>query len=151
MPVEEAADGAGEDAREERPADGDDAGRWTERIEHEEGVKIRQLTFVEMVESRRGPLVLQAVAKIYARLRFMGLPVLRLHSDRASELRSRQMAQWCMHRDLYRTFTDGDSWQMNGRAEAEVGTISRQTKTLLSRECPPSSGPWQRGMLLKEG
>ncbi|CAK9028863.1 Retrovirus-related Pol polyprotein from transposon TNT 1-94 [Durusdinium trenchii] len=47
--------------------------------------------------------------------------------------RSRQMAQWCMHRDLYRTFTDGDSWQMNGRAEAEVGTISRQTKTLLSQ------------------
>ena len=65
---------------------------WTERIEHEEGVKIRQLTFVEMVESRRGPLVLQAVAKIYARLRFMGLSVLRFHSDHALELRSRQMA-----------------------------------------------------------
>ena len=41
LPVEEAVDGVGEDTRKERPADGDDAGRWTERIEHEEGVKIR--------------------------------------------------------------------------------------------------------------
>ena len=54
------------------------------------------------------------------------------------------MAQWCMHRDLYRTFTDGDSWQMNGRAEAEVGTISRQTKTLLS-QAGVSTELWRQG------
>ena len=30
-----------------------------------------------------------------------------------------------------RTFTDGSSWKMNGRAEAEVGFIKRLTKTLL--------------------
>ena len=47
------------------------------------------------------------------------------------EQASSRAKKWAMERLIMRTFTDGSSWKMNGRAEAEVGFIKRLTKTLL--------------------
>ena len=74
---------------------------------------------------------LEAIAKMTTKLRYHGLPVRRLHSDRAGEFTSKKAKKWAMERLIMRTFTDGSSWKMNGRAEAEVGFIKRLTKTLL--------------------
>ena len=114
------------------PAEVDEAEEWKKKIEKEDDVAVRQLTFVEMVDGRSASKVLQAIAKMYARLRYMGLPVMRLHSDRAAELTSSTLRTWCQERDIYRTFTDGDAWKLNGRAEAEIGYLSRATRVLLT-------------------
>ena len=132
------ADGEGDglevvaEKRRHEPEDlADDMAAWEKRIEWEEGVEVRQLTFVEAVESRHSSHILKALGKIYAKIRYLGLPVLRLHSDRAAELKAKPIKEWCAQRDLYRTFTDADSFKMNGRAEAEIGVLSRATRTLL--------------------
>ena len=131
-----------EKRRREPEEEGDDQKLWEDRIEYEEGTVVKQFTFVEVVASRHSSHVLPAIAKIYTRLRYLGMPVYRLHSDRAAELRSGALKKWCAERDIYRTFTDGDSYKMNGRAEAEVGYLSRATKALLvEAELPDSMWP----------
>ena len=136
---EEAPEGGGEGLevleakpRHEEFKAGDDEKKWEELIKEEDDVKVRQLTCVEVISSRHSRHVVAAVGKIYARLRYMGLPVLRVHSDRARELTSADMFKWARDRNILRTYTDGDSWKMNGRAEAEIGMISRSAKTLLA-------------------
>ena len=123
-------DPAGDDEaveEEEEPAP-DDGEEW-KKIEKEEDFEVRQLTLVEIVKTRGE--ALEAVAKMTTKLRYHGLPVRRLHSDRAGEFTSKRAKKWAMERLIMRTFTDGSSWKMNGRAEAEVGFIKRLTKTLL--------------------
>ena len=44
------------------------------------------IVFAEPVEDRKAVNVLPAIARINARLRALGLPVMRLHADRAREL-----------------------------------------------------------------
>ena len=119
--------------RHEEFKDGDDREAWEKLVQKEDDVKIRQLTFTEVVPSRHSRHVVPTIGKIYTRLRCMGLPVLRVHSDRAKELTSETMFRWARDRNILRTFTDGDSWKMNGRAEAEIGVVSRATKTLLTQ------------------
>ena len=52
---------------------------WAKRVEEAQDVAVTNLTFVEPITSRKVSDVLPAIARIYARLREMGLPVYRLH------------------------------------------------------------------------
>ena len=57
---------------------------------------VKQITFVEPVKSRAVKHVLPALGRIYCRLRSLGLPLYRLHSDRAREFCSEQVRSWTM-------------------------------------------------------
>ena len=120
---------------------GDDEKKWDGLIQRQDDVKVRQLTFVEVVPSRHSKHVVPAIGKNYTKLRYMGLPVLRVHSDRARELTSAAMHKWAGDRNVFRTYTDGDSWKLNGRAEAEIGVLSRSAKTLLA-DCELEARFW---------
>ena len=123
-----------EDGRDEVVKDekADDTEEWKKKIEKEENFTVKQLTFVEIVADRRAPTVVAAVSRIYARLRHLGLPLLRLHSDRARELQSKHLRKWANDRSILRTYTDdGDSWKCNGRSEAEIGVLRRHTGIIL--------------------
>eukprot|EP00435_Cladocopium_sp_Y103_P033610 s2015_g8.t1 len=122
-----------EDPTPESPKDEkkDDAEEWRKRIEAEENFKVSQLTLVEVVPDRRASSVLSALSRMHARLRYLGLPILRLHSDRAGELRSKAQRKWAEDRKILRTYTDGDSFKSNGRVEAEIGVLKKQIRTLL--------------------
>eukprot|EP00435_Cladocopium_sp_Y103_P065207 s1247_g27.t1 len=109
----------------------DDAEKWKERIEAEENFAVRHITLVEILPDRSGPAVISGLSRMHARLRYLGLPLLRLHSDRAGELRSKPIRKWTEDRKIYRTYTDGDSFKSNGRAESEIGMIKKQIRTLL--------------------
>eukprot|EP00435_Cladocopium_sp_Y103_P054363 s510_g17.t1 len=109
----------------------DDTEKWKEKIEEEEGFLVKQITFVEILPDRSGPAVISGLSRIHARLRYMGLPLMRLHSDRAGELRSRAIRRWAEERRVYRTYTDGDSFKSNGRVEAEINMIKKQVRVLL--------------------
>lgn len=128
LPEEEEGDGLD-------PGDGvevaDDGEEWLKKVEEEEDFEVRQLTLAEIVKSRASANLMEAVARMVTKLRYYGLPVKRLHSDRAREFTAKRARQWALDRGILRTFTDGSSWKMNGRAEAEVGFMKRLTNTLI--------------------
>ena len=122
-----------EDGRDEAEKDEktDDSEEWKKRIQEEENFTVKQLTFVEVVADRRAPSIVAAIARIYARIRHLGLPLLRLHSDRARELQSKHPRKWANDRSILRTYTDGDSWKCNGRSEAEIGVLRRHVRVVM--------------------
>ncbi|CAE7884617.1 RE1 [Symbiodinium sp. KB8] len=97
------------------------------------GVEGYQVIYVSsMLRSRTTKDVLAAVQDLYLRLRAHGCPILRIHSDRARELRSDPLRKWLASHGTYTTYTEGQSPQANGRAEAAVKYAKTQTKRLLT-------------------
>ena len=109
----------------------DDTEEWKRKIEEEQNFEVKQITLVEILPDRSGPAVISGLSRMHARLRYLGLPLLRLHSDRAGELRSKTIRKWAEDRKIYRTYTDGDSYKSNGRAEGDINMIKKQVRTLL--------------------
>ena len=112
-----------------KEGDGRDLEEW-ERLEVEaEDVVIRNYTIVETLTSRNGTELKAGLARMIARLKYLGMEVRRVHSDGAGEMWGTR--RWCEDRGIYRTFTSGSDWKGNGRAEAEVGVIRRSINTLI--------------------
>ena len=107
-----------------------------ERLEVESReVEVRNLTLVECAASKKGPEVTAVLARLVAKLQYLGLPVRRVHSDAAREWLG--TVSWCAQRGIYRTFTAGSDWKGNGRCEAEVGVIRRGINVLLRASHDP--------------
>ena len=104
---------------------------WMKLVEECKQVKVKTLTFSEVIRSRKTADVMEGIAKIYGRVRSLGLQVLRLHADRAREFTSRAVQRWCHQRDIVATYTCGSDWKSNGRAECEIGLIKRHAKILM--------------------
>ena len=84
-----------------------------------------------------------AVKSLYLQLRGEGLPVTRIHSDRARELRGRDLRSWLIARDVMPTCGESQVPQTNGRAEAAVKRAKRRTKALLTAAgLPRACWPW---------
>ena len=117
------------EVHEERAEDVKAMEEW-EKLEVEaEDIEIQNYTMVETLESRQVAEVKMCLARMIARLKYLGLDVRRVHSDAAGEMRGTK--KWCQDRGLYRTFTCGSDWKANGRAEAEIGVIRRAINTLI--------------------
>ena len=93
--------------------------------------KMRHITMVEPIASRKIQDVLGALGKCYARFRLLGAPVYRLHMDKAREFISAPVRRWASQRDLVHTTTSGDDPQGNGRVENEIQQLRRRTRLLL--------------------
>eukprot|EP00913_Durusdinium_trenchii_P001700 g1572.t1 len=102
---------------------------WEKLEVDAEDIEIQNYTMVETLESRQAAEVKMCLARMIARLKYLGLDVRRVHSDAAGEMRGTK--KWCHDRGLYRTFTCGSDWKANGRAEAEIGVIRRSINTLI--------------------
>ena len=114
---------------------------WHRLVQDATNVGVMNLTFVELLGSRSVAEVLPALARIYARLRALGLPLLRLHSDRARELVAAPVRRWTLDRGIVTTLTSGSSYKSNGRVES-VGATKRAIKTLISAGlCPAELWP----------
>ena len=100
-------------------------------MEPERDFQVKQVTFAEVMENRGASAVLEAVGRMVAKLNFLGLPLKRLHSDRAGEYQSKMFDKWVRDRGICRTFTDGDNFKGNGRAEGAVAQLKRGARTLL--------------------
>ena len=105
---------------------------WQKLVEESMNVTVKNITFVETIESRNSQHVLPAIAKIYSRLRQLCLPVMRLHSDRAREFLAAPLRRWAQNRDIVLTKTAGDDYKANGRCEAELGVTKRAIRTVIS-------------------
>ena len=67
--------------------------RWKEFIASDNGVESRVLTFAVPLVSRKAHHVVEMISWIYARVRSMDIPILRLHTDRAREFASSSFAK----------------------------------------------------------
>ena len=105
---------------------------WHQLVEEAQNVTVKHLTFVEPIKSRNVKHVLPALSRIYARLKSFGLPVYRLHSDRAREFCSEQVRTWTLERDIVTTMTSGSSFKSNGRVEGEMNIVKKAIRTLIS-------------------
>eukprot|EP00435_Cladocopium_sp_Y103_P010101 s2171_g2.t1 len=101
-------------------------------VEEATDVGVRQLTFVQPVKSRNVKHLLPAMARVYARLRALGLPVYRVHSDRAREFCSAEVQTWATDRSILTTMTSGSSFKANGRVEGEMNVIKKSIRVLIS-------------------
>ena len=90
---------------------------WQKTVEEAQNVMVRNLTFVEVLPGRAVHHILPALARIYAKLRCSGLPLYRIHCDRARELISAQVRRWTLDP------TSDDSYKSNGRVEGELGGV----------------------------
>ena len=152
-PTEPGGDDPGEDLlREEEPGDVEDPGEagqsaaeaagvkhgraameaWQKRIEEAQDVAVRNVTFVEVLPGRAVNNILAALARIYARIRSLGLPLYRIHCDRARELISAPVRRWTLDRGIVTTLTSGDSFKANGRVEGELGVIKKHVRTVVA-------------------
>ena len=104
---------------------------WEKMVVDAKDFGIKTLTFVEVVSGRTVPEIIPAIASMYAQLRSLGLPILRLHADRAREFVAAPLRRWTLDRQIIQTFTSGSTYKENGRVEAEVGVIKRAIKTTL--------------------
>ena len=114
---------------ESREADVRDMEEWVRLEVEAEDIEVQNYTMVETLESRKVAEVKGCLARMIARLKYLGLEVRRVHSDAAGEMRGTK--RWCVDRGLYRTFTCGSDWKANGRAEAEIGVVRRAINTLI--------------------
>ena len=102
---------------------------WKRLEVESQEIEIQNYTMVETLTSRQGVEVKSCLARMVARLKYLGLEVRRVHSDGAAEMLGTR--KWCEDRGIYRTFTSGSDWKANERAEAEVGVIRRAINTLI--------------------
>ena len=105
-------------------------------LEHVEGLKgavgLQNVTLVEILESRHIGHIVEAASRVFGRFRALGVPILRVHTDREKSFLSKPFQHWCMGHALYQTMTSGDDGPANGRVEAEVGQIKRRLRVLLA-------------------
>ena len=113
--------------------------RWKHKIAELKEVEVVNLTMAVPLRSRHAPEVLRAVSTLYVRLRGLGLPIYRLHSDRAREFTGKVMRDWILSHDMEHTTTAADESAGNGRVESEIAHIKHHTKLLLTTSRAPAS------------
>ena len=101
--------------------------RMSEPFEFESAYLCRPL------KTRKKAETLKALQEMYLSLRQRGLPVLRVHCDRAREFMNEGMDMWAAARDIIVTKTQGDDPSQNGAAERAVGFIKGRVRTLLGQ------------------
>ena len=83
------------------------------------------------LRSRKGGEAMAAVQALINRLEATGFPVHRYHSDRAKELRSRDLVTWLQAQGIHHTWTPGESPAGN-KAELAVQHLKAAGRKLLA-------------------
>eukprot|EP00435_Cladocopium_sp_Y103_P011438 s3784_g3.t1 len=106
--------------------------KWREQMEEATApFKTQNITIYEPLSSRSSNHVLATLDRVWARYRSLGIPMLRLHSDRAREIISKPVQKWAARRGLFQTVTAGDDAPANGRIESEILQFKRRLRLTL--------------------
>ena len=89
------------------------------------------LYFVKPLKSKAGKHVKMAIQELVLQLRHENLPVVRIHSDRAHEMRSAALREWTLNNNILLTRTEGQSPQANGTAERAIRFMKGKARMLL--------------------
>ena len=118
----------------------------TEAVEGNRAIPMDHLYFVKPLKSKSGKHVKMAIQEIVMQLRHENLPVVRIHSDRAHEMRSVALREWALNNNILLTRTEGQSPQGNGTAERAVRFMKGQARKLL-RAAELDTSFWATAML----
>ena len=97
----------------------------------QEEVPLQNLTIAEPMQSRAVEDIVQALSKVHAHYRMLGVRPCRLHSDREKSFLTKAVARWVQAREMVHTMTSGDDSRSNGRVEAELWQLKRRMTLLL--------------------
>ncbi|CAE7767290.1 RE2 [Symbiodinium sp. CCMP2592] len=117
-----------------------------ELLEGNREIPMDHLYFVKPLKGKKAKQVMQAIQEIILELKHMNLPVVRIHSDRAHELRSPALREWTLGQQIMLTRTEGQSPQSNGTAERAVRYLKGQARLLLRTSGLPTSH-WATAMV----
>ena len=95
-------------------------------------MELQMLRFCIPLERHTGKEILECIQDLYVQLRAMGLPLTRIHSDRAREFRVKPVRKWCRERDIYQTFTEGLAPTQNAVAESHVKWLKGRARVHLN-------------------
>ena len=95
-------------------------------------IEMETIYMVYPVRSKRGGDAMLAIQEAVLRLKLMGFPVARLHTDRGSEFASRGLRRWLLDHDIYHTRSEALIPQTNGAAERGVRWFKTRAKVLLA-------------------
>ena len=98
-----------------------------------EPLEFSSIYIIRPMKSRKHAETLRAVQEAYIQLRSCGLPVHRLHADRAREYGTKGLEQWAASRDIDISKTQGDDPSQNGTAERAVRFVKMRMRILLSQ------------------
>ena len=107
-------------------------GRNAEALKDTKRYVVKNVTMVEILPSRATKHVIGALNLLYSKFRSLGLPLYRLHSDKARELGSGTVRQWAATKGMVQTVTSGDDPPSNGRVESEIGQLKRRLRVTLA-------------------
>ena len=96
----------------------------------QEDTPLQNLTIAEPMQSRTVEDIVEALSKVHAHYRMLGVRPCRLHSDREKSFLTRAVARWVQAREMVHTMTSGDDGQSNGRVEAELLQLKRRMRLL---------------------
>ena len=94
-------------------------------------MEMQVLRFCVPLERHRGKEIPEAVQDLYVKIRAMGLPLTRIHSDRAREFRVKPLRKWCRERDIFQTYTEGLAPTQNAMAESHVKWLKAKARLHL--------------------
>ncbi|CAE7459357.1 unnamed protein product, partial [Symbiodinium sp. CCMP2456] len=97
-------------------------------------MEMQMLRFCVPLERHTGKEILECIQDLYVKIRTMGLPLTRIHSDRAREFRVKPVKKWCRERDIYQTFTEGLTPTQNAVAEGHVKWLKAQARVHNARQ-----------------
>ena len=116
--------------------------KFDEQIEKlQQPVEYETLYLVRPMRGRRGAETLQAIQEMRLTIMKEGLPLHRLHSDRAREFGTRALRKWSAEVGLIHTKTSGSEPAGNATAEAAVKWTKRTVRALLTSS-RASPGDW---------
>ncbi|CAE7639140.1 unnamed protein product, partial [Symbiodinium necroappetens] len=95
-------------------------------------VEMETIYMVYPIRAKRGGDAMLAIQEAVLRLKLMGFPVARLHTDRGSEYASRGLRRWLLDHDIYHTRSEALVPQTNGAAERGVRWFKTRAKVLLA-------------------
>ena len=104
------------------------------------------LYFVKPLKTKKSKAVMQAIQEIVLQLKHENLPVVRIHSDRAHELRSPGLREWALDQGIMLTRTEGQSPQSNGTAERAVRYLKGKARLML-RSSGLNGSHWATAMI----
>ncbi|CAE7391000.1 PIP5K4, partial [Symbiodinium necroappetens] len=106
---------------------------WKKKVaELRKPMELQMLRFCIPLERHTGKEILECIQDLYVQLRAMGLPLTRIHSDRAREFRVKPVRKWCRERDIYQTFTEGLAPTQNAVAESHVKWLKGRARVHLN-------------------
>lgn len=83
-------------------------------------VKARHVTVVFPMESRASTEVIHALNSVTTHFKAMGLPILRMHCDKARELIAKPVQRWASGRQIHLTTTGGQPVEAKGQTLSEA-------------------------------